>query len=224
MDNEYREEYVVEEKSNKGCLWGCLGCGGFVLFILLLGGYYVYNKVMPDEPLPTGTFTATQDEIDNMKSRLEAIKSDPEEGQPKAIDLKLSEKELNTIGLIAMENQPEIKVFDTKVEDNIITARLSIKPDKDRERYFNVIYKGTFALTESSIDMRPEFIKFGNFELADLMNQAEGQSPEEMEAQIRGELAKLRYEHGVIIKELSVKDGKAIIKVEKDPDFVEKED
>ncbi|MHC4870259.1 MAG: hypothetical protein ACYTFY_00275 [Planctomycetota bacterium] len=212
FDGQYEEN---SGSSSKSCLWGCGGCVGclsLIVVALLAFGYYAVDKLLPTKPLPAGTFTATTEEIDTMKKRLAELKESANDDEQKSINFSFDEREFNTIGIIAMEKDPEIQVLDAEIVDDSIKVRFSLKNESNGGRYLNITYKGQFSLTETSMNFNPEQMQIGEINVMEYVQGEDQIQQAEMEGKVREALAKIRRQHGVHISEASIKNGKIVVK------------
>ncbi len=141
---------VVEQKSSRGCLYGCLGvflamvllgvCGGFGVYYFIAGQVEKYTSETPTE-LPVVKFTPEQ--IDQLDARLETFKEALDEGQP-AEDLVLTADEINA--LINQEEHLRGKAF-VRIDHGRVTGDISIPTDAipgGDGRFFNA--SGSFDI------------------------------------------------------------------------------
>lgn len=145
------EEQVVEKKSSRGCLYGCLGAFGVMVALMICGGigfYFVitsqvkkYTAETPTE-LPKVEFTAEQ--MSELRGRLDTFKHALDEELPSE-DLVLTADEINA--LINEEEKLRGRAY-VAIKDGQVSGDISVPTDMipgGDGRFFNA--SATFEVT-----------------------------------------------------------------------------
>jgi hypothetical protein len=145
MANATEDTPVVQQRSgSRGCLYGCLGVIVGGLLLMLCAGIGVYwfvkgqiEKYTSTEPMQIPTVDYSEEQMAELKGRVDAFTQAIDAGTTPAEDLVLTAEEINA--LIGSDEKMRGKFF-VKIENDQVSGDVSIPLDGvpgGKGRYFN---------------------------------------------------------------------------------------
>jgi hypothetical protein len=187
-----------------GCGGGCLGCGGLVVVIMLVGGFWFSTRIFNDKPLEPSSFVATDEQLEEMRTVYDEAKAKLDEKDGEVV-LELSEDEFNTLGILVMEENSDIHVFDGTIDGEKISVRFSAK-DKGSGKFINMKFSGNVKIIGGKAEnFEIDDASVGNFSVGSFLN---------------GDSATMQFkqhtrEKGIEVEDLYVEDGVLHLKFKK---------
>lgn len=199
-----------EQKKGKAWKWACGGCGGcgcVTLLVLTIAcvsfGQFFWNSFGTQQPLPAGDFTATDEEKEQLRARMEQHAPAWENGDP--VELTLTEQEFNTFASTLVEENPNLHVLDAAIRGNRLRLRLSVNPDPNSPVFFNLVFEGTVSYLNGTLDVAADELRIGTEEWSEYVDGRTDFSRDFLRGMAQDALETLRRKEGIELEALEVK-------------------
>ncbi|MEM6468747.1 MAG: hypothetical protein AAF802_04205 [Planctomycetota bacterium] len=145
LEPQYQEGPAVQSSgSGKGCLWGCLIAVGLFVALCICGGVGMYfflkgqiNKYTSTESVKLPTVEYTEEEMEALRTRMDAFNEKLNEGEVPDEDLVLTADDINA--MISDNEDFKGRVFVTIENDQVsgeVSIPLTFLPVA-KDRFFN---------------------------------------------------------------------------------------